>query len=293
MSVYFVRHAGHIKIGKSVDPWKRLASLQTAHHDPLEMLAIMPGSDDLEAGLHRAFGKFMKRGEWFEENPQLLAFIEMVKATFPDIQRPFLPDPFEIVTIQPDSNIAVDGALPYALSAKDNERQTHKDSRPLEIGDSFIFRITHKGHFRHPAVGPDRIWSSVSAWGEGYWQSWRAEGWKWLCAPGLRFDFVDAQHVSIMRYADGPPPNGLVWSVTLRHSLERTLNDGLKEAVYNRKNNGMHLGVYNHDEDGIVIAVRYEATADMLPLDVPDEVIAYWRQYQYKSPLPTGVSIEA
>ena len=55
MSVYFIRHDGHIKIGKSVDPWKRLASLQTAHHDTLEMVAIMPGSEDLEAGLHPAF----------------------------------------------------------------------------------------------------------------------------------------------------------------------------------------------------------------------------------------------
>jgi hypothetical protein len=86
MSVYFIRHQGHIKIGKSVDPWKRLASLQTAHYEPLEMLAIMPGSEDLEHGLHRAFGKYMKRGEWFQENDELLAFIEMVRATFPDAQ---------------------------------------------------------------------------------------------------------------------------------------------------------------------------------------------------------------
>ena len=87
MSVYFIRHQGHIKIGKSVDPWTRLASLQTAHYEPLEMLAIMPGSEDLEHGLHRAFGKYMKRGEWFQENDELLAFIEMVRATFPDAQR--------------------------------------------------------------------------------------------------------------------------------------------------------------------------------------------------------------
>lgn len=291
--IYFIRHDGFIKIGKSVDPWKRLSSLQTAHHDTLKMLAIMPGSDDLEYGLHRAFGAFMKRGEWFQENEQLLAFIEMVKATFPDIQRAFIPDPFEAVAFSSDSVAAIENSSLSPTPAKENERLTHKDHRPLEIGDSFTFRMTHKGHFRHPAVGPTRVWSSVSSWGEGYWQGWRAEGWKWLCAPGLRFDFVDAQHVSIMRYADGPPPNELVWTVTLRHSLERTLNDALREAVYNRKNNGTCLGVYNDDKDGIMIAVRFEAGPDMLPLDVPEEVIDYWRQYQYKSPLPDGVSIEA
>ena len=292
MSVYFIRHNGYIKIGKSVDPWKRLASLQTAHHETLEMLAIMPGSEDLEHGLHRAFGEFMERGEWFKQNDKLLAFVEMVRVTFPDIQRRFELDPIELPVELP-TEVAEDHPLDVVTAPQNGAYKSHRDKSPLEIGQSFTFRVTHKGHFRNPSTTPEAMWSGVTAWAYGHWEEWTAGDWKLMCAAGIRFDFVDAQHVSIMRYADGPAPRPLEWGGTLRYCLEGVLNDALREAVYNRNNNKTFLGVYNDEEYGATVAVNFAPGTDYAPLDVPEEVIAYWRQYQYKSPLPKGVSIEA
>lgn len=296
MSVYFIRNGNYIKIGVSVDPWKRLSSLQTGNPEPLEMLAIMPGSQDVESALHRSFGKHMKRGEWFETNTPLLAFIDIIKQTFPDLQKPFTTEEIDetILAFGPEDDRPQEPpkSLP-AIQPKDGGYKSYRDDSPLLMGESITFRMTHKGHFRNPCMTPAYMWSRLSTWIEGYWEHWESPGWNFICAPGLRFDFLDAQNISIMRYADAPhAPAAPGWGVTLRYSLERQLNDALKEAVYNRKNNGTFLGVYN-EEYGITIAVRTEPGEGMLPLDVSEDVISYWRQYRHKSPLPKGVSIEA
>jgi len=284
MSVYFIRHNGYIKIGKSVDPWKRLASLQTAHHETLEMLAIMPGSEDLEHGLHRAFGQFMERGEWFQENAQLLAFIEIVKATFPDAQR----------------NLAQEEKLAQVEAASES-RQTYlddgdfvgnDDKRSLELGESITFRMTHKGHFRNPSRSPMSFWETQLFYSGGYWKGYKTEEWHTLYAPGLRFEFVDMQHFTVTRVGDVHEGRKPRYSSKM-YSLEGCLNYALKECIYNRKNTAGWLGIYNDEEYGIVMALRPIPQDTPVHLDVPEEVIAYWRQYQYKSPLPPGVSIEA
>ena len=284
MSVYFIRHNGYIKIGKSVDPWKRLASLQTAHHEPLEMLAIMPGSEDLEHGLHRAFGQFMERGEWFQENAQLLAFIEIVKATFPDAQR----------------NLAQEEKLAQVEAASES-RQTYlddgdfvgnDDKRSLELGESITFRMTHKGHFRNPSRSPMSFWETQLFYSGGYWKGYKTEEWHTLYAPGLRFEFVDMQHFTVTRVGEVHEGNKPRYSSKM-YSLEGCLNYALKECIYNRKNTATWLGVYNDDEYGIVMALRPIPRDPIVHLDVPEEVIDYWRQYKYPSPLPEGVSIEA
>ena len=288
MSVYFIRHENYIKIGKSIDPWKRLASLQTAHHDALEMLAIMPGNEELEYGLHRAFGQYMERGEWFQVNEQLLAFIEMVKVTFPDAQRNLYQEDFYAKKMSGQvSGGAVD------VHDKETGRFIAPGSnRILELGESDTFRMTHKGHFRSPALTPYSFWQSQLFYYGGYWDGYESEDWYVLYAPGLRFDFVDMQHFTITRYGEihtGKQPR----YATVQHSLEGVVNYSLKEVVYNRKNSGRWLGIYNESENGIVMAVRREPQEHFVRADVPEEVIEYWRQYQYKSPLPDGVSIEA
>lgn len=53
--IYFIRSGQYIKIGVSERPWERMASLQTAHPEPLEMLAIMPGAQPEERVLHARF----------------------------------------------------------------------------------------------------------------------------------------------------------------------------------------------------------------------------------------------
>ncbi len=76
--VYFLACGddGPIKIGHSVDPKKRLRSLQTAHHKKLSLLTWIEGSPDLEAFLHEHFSDERMRGEWFKRSPRLLDFIE-------------------------------------------------------------------------------------------------------------------------------------------------------------------------------------------------------------------------
>ncbi len=102
MSVYFIYHNGCIKIGASVNPWARLSSLQTAHHERLEMLAIMPGDQAEERALHRRFSQYHKAGEWFNDNDDLRRFIQEVRQRYPDLQSapeppaPELPPPAQL-----------------------------------------------------------------------------------------------------------------------------------------------------------------------------------------------------
>lgn len=84
--IYFIFHNGHIKIGVSVDPWSRLASLQTAHHEQLEMLAIMPGDQAAEREIHRRFAGLRASGEWFRDNPELREFIRRARDNHPELQ---------------------------------------------------------------------------------------------------------------------------------------------------------------------------------------------------------------
>lgn len=74
MAVYFIRNTRtkHIKIGVSENPKKRLHSLQTANHDRLEIIGVMPGSYVEETELHRRFAVHrFRNGEWFRNVPGL------------------------------------------------------------------------------------------------------------------------------------------------------------------------------------------------------------------------------
>lgn len=73
MYVYFIQSGskrGPIKIGKSINPEKRLKELQTGSHKELRLIAKIPCSSDthafhLEKMLHMRFKKFRINGEWF------------------------------------------------------------------------------------------------------------------------------------------------------------------------------------------------------------------------------------
>jgi hypothetical protein len=77
--VYFIRSTatGAIKIGKSVDPMKRLNALQVATAEPVELLGCMPDvlGGKLERDVQGRFKKLHVRGEWFRAEPALLSFI--------------------------------------------------------------------------------------------------------------------------------------------------------------------------------------------------------------------------
>lgn len=65
--VYFIRNAtsGHVKVGWSADPDRRLAQLQTASHDHLEVIASIPGGPETEHRIHRLLEPYRVSGEWF------------------------------------------------------------------------------------------------------------------------------------------------------------------------------------------------------------------------------------
>jgi len=53
------------KVGFSADPKQRLASLQTARADELELVYSFPGTVETERELHTLLAEFHIRGEWF------------------------------------------------------------------------------------------------------------------------------------------------------------------------------------------------------------------------------------
>lgn len=80
--VYFAQIAtGHIKIGVTINVEHRMAAFQHCHAEPVVLLATMPGGHSHEQMLHRIFARDRDHGEWFTPTPELLGFIETLKAT--------------------------------------------------------------------------------------------------------------------------------------------------------------------------------------------------------------------
>jgi len=73
--VYFMRHDRIIKIGYSIDPQKRAQSLADA-----AILATEPGHRQLEEALHAKFGHLRLHGEWFSPGPDLIKYINKLRA---------------------------------------------------------------------------------------------------------------------------------------------------------------------------------------------------------------------
>lgn len=65
--VYYIGIAGRdvVKIGSAQAPYHRLNTLQCAHPDELQLLAIEPGGKKHELGLHHTHVADRIRGEWF------------------------------------------------------------------------------------------------------------------------------------------------------------------------------------------------------------------------------------
>ena len=79
--IYFIRKGvdGPIKIGfTSSHAEKRMAQLQTGHHEKLHLLGTIPGSISDEKSLHKELVNYHIHGEWFEPKPELLIAISDV-----------------------------------------------------------------------------------------------------------------------------------------------------------------------------------------------------------------------
>ena len=72
--VYFIENAaGHVKIGRSTDPDRRLKSLQTGNSDPLTLVHVGWFHSEEEARhceeeLHYRLDAWRVRGEWFQSD---------------------------------------------------------------------------------------------------------------------------------------------------------------------------------------------------------------------------------
>jgi hypothetical protein len=70
--VYFIGAAsGAIKIGTATNPQVRLKTLQTGHHERLEILATCEGGQTVEREYHARFADRRMNGEWFERCPEI------------------------------------------------------------------------------------------------------------------------------------------------------------------------------------------------------------------------------
>lgn len=74
MPTYIIRagESGHVKIGWSEDPEKRLNELQTAHHELLSIIRLISGSRDAEGWMQQRFAAQHVRREWFIFNEEML-----------------------------------------------------------------------------------------------------------------------------------------------------------------------------------------------------------------------------
>jgi hypothetical protein len=77
-NVYFIQAGdGPVKIGWAKGhPERRLRELQTAHHEPLSLLKVIPGSRYDESAWHGEFRAQHVHGEWFTLDDQLQAAME-------------------------------------------------------------------------------------------------------------------------------------------------------------------------------------------------------------------------
>jgi hypothetical protein len=84
--VYFIlaTDSGRVKIGHTAgNPWERLEKLQTGNHERLQLFASIRGSARVERRLHDRFRGMREQGEWFAPGPELVGFMDGVRAADP------------------------------------------------------------------------------------------------------------------------------------------------------------------------------------------------------------------
>jgi hypothetical protein len=76
--VYFIAMGEKIKIGTTLGLKKRVRGLSLPES---AVLATEPGGPRRERQLHGQFAQLREHGEWFRADPELLAYIDTLKAT--------------------------------------------------------------------------------------------------------------------------------------------------------------------------------------------------------------------
>lgn len=71
--VYYIRTGGRIKIGHTVNLWRRLSQ----YPPDIELLYVQTGTKELERSEHQRFRAYLADGrEWFQDRPEVTAPIE-------------------------------------------------------------------------------------------------------------------------------------------------------------------------------------------------------------------------
>ena len=75
--IYYIKNinSGHIKIGWSRNPQKRIRQLQPGAEGKLIIMATQPGGPSAEASIHRHFKRLQFYGEWYKSDSSLLGYI--------------------------------------------------------------------------------------------------------------------------------------------------------------------------------------------------------------------------
>jgi hypothetical protein len=76
--IYFIRGGDLVKIGVTDDVRQRLRQLQVGSPTKLELIGEMPGDENYERALHRAFAGLAEHGEWFRLDGKLAEFIALL-----------------------------------------------------------------------------------------------------------------------------------------------------------------------------------------------------------------------
>lgn len=73
--IYFLRGHGHVKVGTTRKPDKRITEIQVSSPVPLDVMLVVPGDVILERRIHRRFRHLRRHGEWFKAAPEFLSFV--------------------------------------------------------------------------------------------------------------------------------------------------------------------------------------------------------------------------
>jgi hypothetical protein len=88
--IYFIRNetTGHIKVGYSIHPKKRLVDLRREAQAPLTLLATVASHRYIETPLHHVLKDTRHHGEWFTPSPLLDACIALCDRVPEGVCRP-------------------------------------------------------------------------------------------------------------------------------------------------------------------------------------------------------------
>lgn len=78
--LYFIKSGIYVKIGRSINPEKRLKELATGTPETPKLILVVPNKGHMEKSLHRCFKewKTRERGEWFFLNDNIQEFIKFL-----------------------------------------------------------------------------------------------------------------------------------------------------------------------------------------------------------------------